>query len=225
MALDIEYVKERHPWRWVVLIIVLAIGALGWFGYNWYATGNLPISVPFAIADTSVDESNVTQTQISQYTVSQTHPRYISIPSLHLGNTRVYPADLDSNNFIKAPSNINDVSWYGKSDVPGNGGVILMEGYNKGITKNGAFANLNTLKTGDKIIVERGDGQKYTYSVVENKSMTLDEVNSGGMSLMGKSAVEGKAALNLMTFDGQWVPRLGTFDKRTMLRAVIDSTE
>ncbi|TAL14750.1 sortase [Patescibacteria group bacterium] len=225
MALDIEYVKERHTGRWVFLIVlVLILVAAGWFGYRWYTTGDLPLSVPLVSADSHVDESTVTSAQVKTYTVDAAHPRYITIPSIGLGNTRIYPVSLNSNNLLQAPDNINDAGWYSKSSTPGSGGVILIDGHNQGITKNGAFAKLGTLKSGDKIILQRGDGNTFTYKVVDNQSMSIDEVNATGMTMMGKTAVPGKEALNLITFDGKWVPKLGTFDRRIMLRSVIDDS-
>lgn len=226
MALGIEYVKENHTGRRATLFIVLVIiGFLGWASYNWYTTGNTLIPLPFSIANSSVNESNVSAQQVAIYTVPALQPRYLSIPALHLGDTRVYPTGLGGNNLLITSSNIHDIAWYDKSKLPGSGGAILMEGHNKGVTKNGAFANLNTLKSGDKIIVERGDGQKYTYSVVDSLAMSLSDIDSKGMALMGKSAVNGKEGLNLITSDGKWVPRLGTFDRRIIVRAVIDSTK
>ena len=74
---------------------------------------------------------------------------------------------------------------------------------------------------GDIIEVERGDGEKFRYEVRENQSMHLDEVNNGGMRMMMTSAEEGKEALNLITCDGKWVPRLNQFDRRIMLRATL----
>ncbi|MDB5167717.1 MAG: Sortase family enzyme [Candidatus Saccharibacteria bacterium] len=223
MALDIEYVRERHPGRWIVLaIVIIILGLAGWYGYKWYTTGDLPFPLAIVSADSRVDESTVTSNQVKTYTVSAAHPRYITIPSLNLGNTRVFPVGLDSNNVLQSPSNINDAGWYSKSSTPGSGGVILIDGHNMGTTKDGAFAKLGTLKKGDKIVLERGDGRTFTYSVVDNQSMSIDEVNATGMTLMGKTAVPGKEALNLMTFDGKWVPRLGMFDRRIMVRTVID---
>jgi len=222
MALDIEYVKERHAGRWVALIIIiLVLAAVGWFGYKWYTTGNLPIDVPIASANTAIDESSVSFDQTNSYIVPSTQPRYITIPSIELTKTRIYPVGLDSNNLLEAPANIHDVTWYKASGIPGDGGVMLMQGHSVGVNTNGAFAKLSTLEKDDIITLERGDGETFSYRVVENQSMSIDEVNASGMKMMGQSADPGKEALNLIAYDGTWVPRLGMFDRRTMLRAVI----
>jgi len=223
MALNIEYLKQRHTGRWIALIIlIVVIAAAGWYGYKWYTTGDLPVDVPIASANSSVDESPVTSTEIDEYIVEPMQARYINIPSLDVQNTRIYPVGLDANNLLTAPANINDVVWYKTSGTPGNGGVLLMQGHNVGINKNGVFYKLSTLVKGDTITIQRGDGEKFVYSVVENNSMSIEQVNATGMKSMGVSAEPGKEALNLMTYDGTWVPRLGMFDRRTMVRAVLN---
>lgn len=223
MALEVEYVTERHPGRWIVLILILVIlGTAGWFGYKWYTTGFLPFTLPLTIADRHVDESSVTTTQINSYKVSSTNPRYIQIPSLHVDNTRIFPEGLSTTNLPELPNNINDAGWYTKSGIPGDGGVILIDSYNLGISKNGAFNKINTLQKGNKIIIENGAGDVFTYSVADTQSMTLTDFTTSGMALLAKSAKSGQEGLNLMTFDGVWVPKLSTFDRRTIVRATLD---
>lgn len=223
MSLEVDYKKARHPGRWVALFVfIVVLAASGWYGYKWYTTGALPpVPLPIAAANTRVDESSVSPALVRDHTVDAMHPRYINIPSLDLEDTRVYPVGLDANNLLEAPSNIHDAGWYSQSGVPGDGGVVLVQAHNVGVTKKGAFSGLGDLNEGDMIKIERGDGEIFTYSVVENQRMTIEEVNATGMAMMGVSAKEGKEALNLITFDGTWVPRLGTFDHRIMLRSVI----
>ncbi len=222
MALEIEYVRERHLKRWfLVVVLIIILGVAGWFAYKWYTTGDTPVVLPIASANSTVDESDVSFDQIKEHAVSAKQPRYISISSIDLGLTRIYPVGLDESNLLKVPTNIHDVGWYEKSGTPGDGGVILLDGHNGGINTKGAFAQLSRLKKGDTITLERGDGEEFIYQVVENQSMSIEEVNATGMTLMGISAEPGKEGLNLIGFDGKWVPKLGMFDRRTMLRAVI----
>jgi sortase (surface protein transpeptidase) len=222
MALEVQYTKERHPGRWVAVCILIAIiGAGGWFGYEWYQTGNLPFVLPLRIADTAVDESTVSDGDISAYTVPALQPRYIRIPSLDVANTRIYAVGLDNGNLLESPSNLHDATWYKKSATPGSGGVMIIDGHSIGIDHDGVFKGLKSLKKDESIIIQRGDGHIFTYKVVENASVSLDEFTSTGMKTMGRSADPGTEALNIITFDGIWVPRLGTFDKRIMVRAII----
>jgi LPXTG-site transpeptidase (sortase) family protein len=213
-----------QPIRIVVLIIlVILLVATGWYSYRWYVAGDpFPVPVPaFATANPDIDESEVTATQVKDHTVPPLQPRYISIPTIGVSDTRVFGVGVESDGALGVPANISDAAWYNKSSTPGSGGVVLIDAHNGGVTRDGVFAKLGTLKKGDSIVVERGDGKKFTYQVQENQSMPLDEVNATGMKMMMESAVPGKEALNLITCDGKWVPRLKQFDRRIMLRAVL----
>ncbi len=225
-GLEIKQKHEFHLWRWFFLLVLLALlAAAGWYGYKWYTTGEEPpLPLPVASADPRVDESDIPKAEVDNYTVPATHPRYVSIPKLGISNVRVQQVGVKANNELDTPKNINDTAWYERSATPGQGyGAVLIDGHNGGITKNGVFAKLGTLQNGDEIILERGDGKKFTYTVVENESMSLDEVNATGMKKMMKSANEDKEGLSLITCDGKWVPKLQQFDRRIMLRAIIES--
>lgn len=214
--------KERRVWRWMFAVAIVGfILAASWYGYAWYTKGTpLPIPIPIAKADPTVDESDIAQSAVDNYTVPANNPRYISIPALGVGKTRVFPVGVTAQNMLDTPRNIHDAAWYKKSMTPGEGyGAVLINGHNGGITKDGVFAKLDTLKPGDEITVERGDGKMFTYAVVENQIMDLDEVGKTGMKTMMQSATPGKEGLNLITCAGKWVPRLQQFDQRVMLRA------
>ncbi|MDB5165610.1 MAG: Sortase family enzyme [Candidatus Saccharibacteria bacterium] len=223
-GLEIKEKREFHLWRWFfVLLFVALLAVSGWYAYKWYTTGEMPpIPLPIASADPRVNESDVSQVSIDSYTVPATHPRYISIPKLGIEHIRVQKIGLNANNLIDMPKNIHDTGWYEKSAAPGQGyGAVLIDGHSGGADKTGAFTKLGTLQSGDKITIERGDGKKFTYSVVENNLMSLDEVNTTGMKQMMLPIDDDKEGLSLITTAGNWVPKIQQFDQRVMLRATI----
>jgi LPXTG-site transpeptidase (sortase) family protein len=225
-GLRIDQTREFHVGRWLFLLAFAALlAAAGWYGYNWYTKGELPpVPLPAsAMADTSVDETPISRATLDSYKVPATHPRYISIPSLNIDKSRVMSVGLTKNNLLDTPKNIADTAWFNKSSTPGMGyGAVVIDGHNGGVTKDGVFAKLANLKKNDSIKVERGDGKKFEYLVVENTTMTLDETNKIGMKKMIVSADPTKEGLNLMTCAGNWVPRDKVFDKRVMIRAVLE---
>lgn len=211
-------------WAWAIGILLFLVFLTScWYAYRWYMEGEEPpITVPlFVTADPDVDETEVTAEQIDTHAVPAANPRYVSIPSLGITNTRVFAMGVGKDNSLLSPANISDAAWYDKSATPGSGGVVLMNAHNGGVTRNGVFAKLGTLSKGEIIEIERGDGQKFHYEVRENQSMPLEEVRESGMKMMTQSAEPGKEALNLITCDGKWVPRFKQFDRRIMLRAVL----
>lgn len=225
-GLSIKYKKSFNVLKWLASLAVVALIMLtGWYAYKWFVNGDEPPVVPLpasALADTSVDESPVTQSMIDEYTVPDSHPRYISIPSLGVENARVQSVGLTKNNILDTPKNISDTAWYDKSSTPGQGyGAVLIDGHNGGVSRDGIFANLDRLQPDDKITIERGDGQKFTYKVTENKTESLKDANSTGMQRLMTPFDTSKEGLGLITCAGKWIPRDKVFDKRIMIRAVI----
>ncbi|MCB9820005.1 class F sortase [Candidatus Nomurabacteria bacterium] len=215
-----KFFSLREIGFWIISIAIIASSA--WLGYRWYFFGDeLPVPIAQAQADPNVDEKPVTKKQVDEHKVPASNPRYISIPKLGVEETRIFPTGVEKNGQLGAPANISDAVWYKDSALPGSGsGAVLIDAHNGGVTRNGVFSGLNKLTKGDEIIVERGDGKKITYTVVENESMSLEEANKTGMQKMMKSAEEDKEGLSLITCDGKWVPRYQQFDRRIMLRAV-----
>ncbi|MDB5176395.1 MAG: Sortase family enzyme [Candidatus Saccharibacteria bacterium] len=227
-GLYIQQKRDYHFGRWLLVIIfIILLSLAGWYGYKWFTTGDVPPIVPLpaaALADPSVDETKVTTTQIDSYTVPATHPRYISIPALGVIKARVQTVGLTKNNTLDTPKNISDTAWYNKSGIPGSGyGAVVIDGHNGGISRDGIFANLNKLKSGDEITIERGDGKKITYSVAENKTESLQDANTTGMQRIMTPYGSSQEGLGLITCAGNWVPRDKVFDKRVLVRAVVKS--
>lgn len=223
-GLEIKEKREFHLWRWFLILLILAlVVACGWFGYRWYTTGEEPpFPIPIASADPRVDETDVTQAIVSAYTVPAIQPRYISIPKLDIEKVRVQKVALDANSLVSMPKNIHDTGWFDKSATPGQGyGAVLINGHGIGSSKSGAFAKLGTLQPSDTITVERGDGRKFKYVVVESETMPLDEVNATGMKKLMLPIDDDKEGLSLIAPAGNWVPRIQQFDHRIMLRAVL----
>lgn len=229
-GLYIPYKRDYHVKTWLALLIVaIMLGALGWFGYKWFTTGEKPPVVPLpasALADPSVDETRVSLADIMNYKVPASHPRYISIPALNVEKARVKPLGLTKQKTLDTPRNIADAGWYDKSALPGQGfGAVLIDGHNGGISRDGIFAKLDRLKKGDEIIIERGDGKKIRYNVMENKTETLKEANTSGMKRLMTPYDRSKEGLGLITCAGNWVPRDKVFDKRIMIRAVAQQAD
>lgn len=174
-----------------------------------------------------VDETEITEDKKNSYQVpNPLFPRFLSIPSLKISNARIVQLGLIKNtNQLDSPISIHDAGWYVKSALPGSSkGALLMDGHNGGPTKGGIFENLGNLSKGSDIIVERGDGQKITYEVRDNREMSVNEINDEnnplGMRTMLDSIDPLKEGLNIITCVGDWDYSKNTFNKRVMLRAV-----
>lgn len=223
-GLSIEQKRNPHVIRWSLAVILVVIAlAYAYFGLRWYNTGELsPLPLPVSAADSSIDETPVTDKQVEEYTVPSQQPRYIEIPSIGVAKTRVTKVGVTARNILDVPKNIDDTAWYAKSATPGSGvGAVLIDGHNGGVSRNGVFAKLGSLKKGEQISIERGDGKVFTYEVFDVRDMSLQQVNQTGMKEMMYSVESDKEGLSLITCSGKWIPKDKVFDRRTLVRATI----
>ncbi|MES2875834.1 MAG: class F sortase [Patescibacteria group bacterium] len=223
-GLHIHHKRNIHVIRWTIaLILLVALSAYAYFGVRWYSTGELsPLPMPVSAADSSIDETPITDKQVRAHTVPADQPRYIEIPKLNVSQTRVSRVGVTANNMLDVPKNLDDAGWYAKSALPGSGaGAVMIDGHNGGTTRNGVFAKLGSLTKGDQVSIERGDGEVLTYEVHDVRDMPLEWVNRVGMKEMMQSAEPEKEGLSLITCSGRWIPKDKVFDRRILVRATI----
>lgn len=229
--MKVKHSKKKSRQVVVVALSVcwlLLIGYTGFYLYvNFIQTKDISSSSGQAVASHEVDETEVTQEKKDDYQVpNPSFPRYLSIPSLKISNARVVQiGTIKNTGQLDSPKSIYDAGWYTKSGLPGAGkGAVLIDGHNGGPTKGGIFENLGSLSKGSEIIIERGDGQRITYQVADNREMFVEDINNEsnplGMKTMLNSIDPKKEGLNMITCVGDWDYAKNTFNKRVMLRAV-----
>ena len=229
--MKVKHSKKKSRQVVVVALSVcwlLLIGYTGFYLYvNFIQTKDISSSSSQTVASHEVDETEVTQEKKDDYQVpNPSFPRYLSIPSLKISNARVVQiGTIKNTGQLDSPKSIYDAGWYTKSGLPGAGkGAVLIDGHNGGPTKSGIFENLGSLSKGSEIIIERGDGQRITYQVADNREMSVEDINNEsnplGMKTMLNSMDPKKEGLNMITCVGDWDYSKNTFNKRVMLRAV-----
>lgn len=229
--MKVKHSKKKT--RQVVIVVLsvcwlLLIGYTGFYIYvNFIQTKDISSSSSQTVASHEVDETEITQEKKDDYQVpNPSFPRYLSIPSLKISNARVVQiGTIKDTGQLDSPKSIYDAGWYTKSGLPGAGkGAVLIDGHNGGPTKGGIFENLGSLSKGSEIIIERGDGQRITYQVADNREMSVEDINNEsnplGMKTMLNSMDPKKEGLNMITCVGDWDYAKNTFNKRVMLRAV-----
>jgi Sortase (surface protein transpeptidase) len=169
--------------------------------------------------EVELDETPVTKKQKDDYKVSPDKPRYITIDKIKVVNARVFEVGTDSQGRVDVPINIFDTAWYRESNLPGQSGAMLLNGHNGGPTEDGVFKNLDKLGKGDELVVERGDGKMFYFSVAEVKILTIKDSNAY-MSSMMVSIDPSKDGLNLISCTGEWNQNNLTYNKRVLVRAV-----
>lgn len=161
-----------------------------------------------------------TEEEVVEYTVAPDRPRYLTVEKLGIYNARILSMGVNSKGELDTPRNIFDVGWYEASGKPGQGGTLVIDGHNGGPHVHGVFKDLPKLKEGDIITVERGDGIKYNYRVVENNSVLLADADRYMATAM-RSPEAGRESVTLISCTGEWSQTRGTYLSRQFTRAVL----
>ena len=169
-----------------------------------------------------LDETAIAEDDINNYSVPDSHPKFIEIEKIGVKKTRILPVSVKANKELDTPANIFDVGWYEASGKPGEGKTAVLDGHNGGPTKYGVFKKLPELVNGDIITITRGDDQVFRYEVVEN-SMTasIEDSNDYMKTKALYSPESGKESITLITCTGSWNSDKRTYDSRQFVRAVL----
>lgn len=163
-------------------------------------------------------EEKVPESVVNSYAPPADEPRYIYIPKIKNAKTRVLKMSVGKDNAVQTPRTTWDTGWYEGSSKPGDKvGSSLIIGHVSGLTGGGVFYNLYRLVDGDEIIVEMGDGTKYTYKVVSKEEVPLDGINMNNY-LVSKNI--DKPGLTIMTCAGEYNPVTQTYENRLAVFAV-----
>lgn len=154
---------------------------------------------------------------VQYYRTAASYPRVIRIAKTNT-EARILPLGIAVSGALKAPGNIFDAGWYKDSAKPGEEGAMVIDGHVSGPTKPGIFKKLGTMAKGDKIEIERGDGQTFSYTVKDVKVFDADKLD---MSSVMVPYVPGKQGLNIITCGGKFNPETQKYEQRTVVYAVL----
>jgi LPXTG-site transpeptidase (sortase) family protein len=90
-------------------------------------------------------------------------------------------------------------AWYTFSAKPGDRGPAVILGHVDGDHKPGIFYHLDTLKPGDRVIIDRSDGSRLNYAVTRVHKADKDEFPSD--EVYGNTP---DSQLRLITCGGAW---------------------
>lgn len=226
---NINQHKKQPIKTTLIYVAVLAFVTVGYFGVVYlYNHSNLSTKTTTPTAPSSdkvvnsdapdaavegTDETKVVASTLDSYTVAADMPRFLGIKSLNM-KARIQEMGVNSQGAVQAPVNIYDSGWYTGSAKPGTQGAAFVDGHASGSTREGLFAYIDTLKSGDIVTVEQGDGTLFSYKVVNVETVSKDAVDMDKALAVYGGAKEG---LNLMTCTGRWIANQETYDKRVIV--------
>lgn len=222
----LNWPKVKCAMRWSGIALLVALTA--WISIDTYLT-NLELkrrleALPGAATSESAtpgqrqaaegtDETKPSGDAIEKYAVAADMPRVIRIEKISV-KARVLQMGINPDGSMQAPVGIYDAGWYSGSSRPGTRGAAVIDAHASGPTRQGLFAYLDKLETGDTVEIERGDRSKLVYKVIGKETVAKDSVDMQKlMSAQGSS----DEALNLITCNGTWVGDQRTFSHRTII--------
>jgi hypothetical protein len=162
------------------------------------------------------------QDEISNWTVPGDHPRFMSIEAIGLGKTRVETVGRNSQNAIDIPVNVWNAAWFNESAKPGASGAGMYDCHTFFGVGNGLCDNLKNIQQGNEVLIERGDGIKYYYSVVEVRELTVADANAYmGTLLSVPEGYNATQSISIITCSGNFNTTTQSSDKRIVVRAVL----
>lgn len=197
------------------LVSLIALGVFAYMGYvDMKSTHRLP-AVELKVNDTPPETSpKIDEQGKNAHTVPSLHPRYLKIEKLNL-LARVISVGKTKDGALDTPTTAWDVGWYKDGGQPGQDGAMLIDGHvNDSFNTPGIFAGLNALEDGDIMTIERGDGQVYTYRVVQIEVKPAALVN---MSRLLSPITNDRQGLNLITCGGTYNRKTGTYSDRILV--------
>lgn len=175
-------------------------------------------ALPEVNTDALVPEPGITDA--AAYQVAAYKPRYLSIPTIGLYNVPITEVGMWAGNQLGSPTNIRVVGWYYRSAFPGRPGVSVMDAHG-GDLGNGIFRPLPQVVIGAEIIIEMGDGRKFTYVVAEKTYKPIGAEADKYMDVAYQTLPGGVPTLSLITCTGRWIREQQTYDQRLFVRAAL----
>lgn len=226
ISVSFKFNKDRFfsILRYLAIVVILAASAyLAWDTYSTNKAVQSNFANPAqAMSIAGVNPATADQTSVSQeakqaYTVASDLPRLITIPSIGV-NARVQSVGVNSQGNIDTPKNLNDTAWYDGSAKPNQDGQVFIDGHTSfSRTIDAAFNDLGKMKQGDQIVVETGNGAKYTYRVTAIETVDAAKVDMGKALNVQQGSTKG---ITLMTCTGTFNYRTQQADKRLIVYGV-----
>jgi len=134
-------------------------------------------------------EDQPTQAEVQSYVVAGDMPRLFRSKKLGI-NARIREVAITPPN-ISLPDNIFDIGWYKNGGKPGLSQSTLLVGSVSGQTNDGVFGRIGSVKLGDLIEIEMGDGTVYKYRVLKTKTYPKDKIDFKELQIPAQTGKEG----------------------------------
>lgn len=142
----------------------------------------------------------------------------IHIPRLKVDRSLV-GLYVQSDGSLSVPASRHDVGWWRDGPRPGAAGATLLAGHVNLKSGPGVFANLNAMRVGDRVTVDRADRTSAVFQVVDKASYPRSNFPD---DIVYREA--GKSSIHLVTCDGAFNRATGLYEGNLVVFADLVST-
>lgn len=184
------------------LIVLVAMLVFGW---------TLVHATLYAPEAEVIDPAAAAQAPARKVSTSALPARLI-IPALNI-NASVQQVGVKADGSMGTPNNFTDVAWYKYGVVPGQEGTAFIDGHvDNGLSLAGVFKHLADINVGDDVYVQKQNGTKLHFVVIDVKSYPYT-----GVPMQEMAGQIDAARLDLITCEGTWVSKDKTYDERLVV--------
>ncbi|HDR3902851.1 TPA: class F sortase [Bacillus cereus] len=123
----------------------------------------------------------------------------------------ILPVGLDATGRMLVKDNLEVVSWYKQSAVPGNQGNALLAGHRDWKGELGPFQYLENIQKGEHILIQYENQEVRTFQVIEKQVYHAEEVPASVMSIQEGPRV------TLITCTGKFIREKGGYQDRLVV--------
>jgi len=164
------------------------------------------VFAPSSLEQERIPINNITRSDTASL------PVRLIIPAIEV-DTEIEHVGVGMSGNMAVPQNYLHTAWYRLGTTPGKVGSAVIAGHvTNGLRLPAAFSRLGELKTGDEVIVEKGDGTRARFSVTDVSVYKVSEVPRE--TLFNR---KDGSYLNLITCEGEWQVRKRMYDHRTVV--------
>lgn len=212
--------KPRHKVTKAAILLFgsVLIGFGAWaFWQRYRATHNPNPEIPAEIITHSTDNPDETPIPVEQCPeVPAGQPREVELPALGKSGC-IQKVGVDQEDKIAVPTSIHVAGWFVDSPLPGEKGVSIIDGHVQGRYEDGIFKNINSLKQGETIKIEYGNGSVREFKVVDTDDYSVEQASQEQFKQLDNITNQ----LTLLTCGGNFDRASESYDQRTIVRATL----
>ena len=204
------------------LIVWLGSAVAGYFLYPGFLCDLWPERAICSVANTTNSVANASQNEPPSAFAKNTAPIYASPSRLYSTaislNADLIPTGVNETGQLEVPKDWAVAGWYYKSSKVGEEGNILINGhYDDNYGRPAAFWNLKNIKLGDKVYLVDSFGREFSYQVNSIFYVGINDADRMERVLEAEGA-----SLTLITCGGLWLPSVGTYDNRLVVKSSLE---